>query len=177
MDRRQDRIARSVSFAATGILSSLVFYPLIHETGHLIPAVVSGAPVNRFVWTPLIGNPHVSLNQVSGTARPWVDAGGILLPTAAGTLLIAVWLLSPHARPTPLWRFWLLIPGSVLLLGNLGLFWEVQSSSASYHHMAGLAKQFGAGSSVYWIEVAPGLWSCFLIGWLIRQWIRSRRIA
>jgi hypothetical protein len=84
----------------------------------------------------------VSLNHVSGTGQPWVNAGGTVLPTVVGTLLISIWLALPYVRPIPLWRFWLLIPGGVLLLGNLGLFWEVGMPSDSYHHMTGLAKQF-----------------------------------
>jgi hypothetical protein len=105
IDRRRVRIARSLTFVGVGILSSLFLYPLVHKTGHLVPAIVSGAEAERFVWIPLMGSPHVSLNQVSGTALPWVDAGGILLPTMIGTLLIWIWFLLLDVRPIPLWRF------------------------------------------------------------------------
>jgi hypothetical protein len=147
---------------------------LVHEGGHLLPAVLSGAVVNRFVWTPLLGELHVSLSGVSGAAQPWVDAGGILLPTAIGTLLVAIWMSLPDKRPTPLWRFWLLIPGGVLLIGNVGLFWEAASCNDAYHHMAGLAHVVGDGGSGLLFQVAPALWSCLMIGWAILRWRRLR---
>lgn len=176
VDRRCDRIARSVTLAAASLVSCLVVYPLAHEAGHLLPAVWSGATVDRFVWTPLLGHPHVSLNQVSGTVRPWVDAGGILLPTGLGTLLVMVWLLLPTPAGHPAWRLWLLIPGGFLLLGNLGLFLEVWGPAGSYAHMAGLAQRLaGGGLGALTIELSPTLWSCLLIGCVIRRICQQRR--
>jgi hypothetical protein len=120
-----------------------------------------------------MGEPRVSLSGVSAAAQPWVDAGGILLPTAIGTLLVAIWMSLPCKRPAPLWRFWLLIPGGVLLVGNLGLFWEAAGSIDAYHHMAGLADLVGDGGSGPFFQVAPALWSCLMFGWAILRWRRQ----
>jgi len=89
--------------------------------------------------------------------------------------LIAVWLWLPPKSPTPLWRFWLLIPGGVMLLGNLGLVIEASSSSTSYRHMARLAQLLaGAGAGALLLELAPALLSCVLIGFAIRKYWRQR---
>jgi hypothetical protein len=154
--------AQIATFIAAGVFSSLVVYPLIHETGHLLPALWSGAEVNRFVWTPLMGRPHVSLNLVSGAAKPWVAAGGVLLPTLVGTLLFAAWLLLPPKRPIPLWRYWLLFPGITLLSGNLGLLIERFTPPEAYRHMTPLAGAVAGGSVLF--ELAPALWSGLLFG-------------
>ena len=141
--RRDSSIRRRVTIAATAILSWLVFYPFVHELGHLLPAVASGAEVNKFIWTPLLGRTHVSLNNVSESAIPWVDAGGILLPTIVGTVLVAVWISLPVKTPAPLWRIWLIIPGGIMLLGNFGLIFEMILESNSLDHMHSLAKHIG----------------------------------
>ena len=159
-----------ITIAASAIVSCLFVYPLIHELGHLVPAVVSGAEVNEFVWTPLIGPPHVSLNNVSGEAMPWVDAGGMLLPTLIGTILIGVWLWLPRSSPMPLSRYWLLIPGGVLLLGNLGIPFEMLLASNRLDHMAGLSQTIaGRGILGRLGELAPALWSLLITVIVIRR--------
>lgn len=173
---KHERIVRSVTIASASLVSCLFVYPLVHECGHLIPALVSGAEVTEFVWTPLLGSPHVGLNRVSGEALPWVDAGGMLLPTFVGTCLIAIWLSLPLRQPPPPWRCWILIPGGFLLLGNLGIFFEAAMATNRLDHMDGLARRV-AGDGVLGVvlELAPALWTCLLIGLVARRWRGQRR--
>jgi hypothetical protein len=171
-------IARRATIAASAILSCLVFYPFVHECGHLLPAKVSGAEVNTFIWTPLLGRTHVSLNNVPGPAMPWVDAGGILLPTIVGTMMMAIWLSLPLRVPNPLWRIWLLIPGGILLLGNFGLILEMIMQSNTLDHMHGLAQLIGGNGLVAMIvELLPALWSCIVIACTIRHCRRRKQVA
>lgn len=161
----------------TSILSCLFVYPIIHESGHLLPAVATGAEVNEVVWSPLIGRTHVSLNNVSRAAMPCVDAGGVLLPTLVGTLLIAILLWLPSRRPMSLWRLGLLIPGGVLLLGNLGLLFEAILPSNHIDHMERLAQRVaGDGGLGLLVELTPALWSCLVIVAVIR-YLKSRNVS
>ena len=158
-----------VTIAASSLLSCFVFYPFVHECGHLIPAVLSGATVNVFDWTPFIGHAHVGLSNVSGSALPWVDAGGILLPTLVGTALIGAWMALPARASGRIWRLWLLVPSVVMLVGNLGLVIEATVGSGSYRHMHLLAKAIGGEGIIgKALEVLPAVWSVVVVALAIR---------
>lgn len=171
-------VSTRITFAISSLTACLLIYPLMHEVGHFIPAVCTDAEVNKFVWLPLFARPHVSLNRVSGEALPWVDAGGILIPTAVGTLLIAALLLLPTSVSIT-WRMWLFIPAVVLLLSNFGLFWEALGNANGYAHMKGLAHRLvGGGWASLAVELLPAFWSCFTIAFVIgRFYYRRNRVA
>ncbi|MCA9194130.1 MAG: hypothetical protein KDB03_20310, partial [Planctomycetales bacterium] len=150
--------------ASSSLLSFFVLYPFVHECGHLIPAIAGGATVNDFVWTPFFGHAHVGLSNVSGSALPWVDAGGALLPTLVGTALVGTWMALPTKASGPNWRLWLLVPGVVMLVGNLGLFFEATVGSGSYRHMYLLAKAIGGEGIVgKALEVLPAVWTVVVV--------------
>lgn len=66
--------------------SSLVAYPLLHETGHYVGAKLMGIKVAEFVIYP---HPHVSfeVNNAGGVAVLFIAVCGVLLPlTVAGSI-------------------------------------------------------------------------------------------
>lgn len=163
-----------MTIAVSSLFSCLIFCPFVHECGHLIPAVVSGATVNAFVWTPVIGRAHVGLSNVSGSALPWVNAGGILLPTFVGTALVLAWMLLPIRTPHPVWRLWLLIPGVLMLVGNLGLVAEAMVGPDSYRHMHLLAKVAGGkGTLGKLLELLPAVWTVVVLAVATRSGLRK----
>ncbi|MCA9238973.1 MAG: hypothetical protein KDA37_02185, partial [Planctomycetales bacterium] len=164
------------TIALSSLLSCFVFYPFVHECGHLIPAVLSGATVKEFVWTPFIGHAHASLSDVSGSALPWVDAGGVLLPSLVGTALVVAWIAGPLRTSGAIWRLWLLVPGLVMLVGNLGLFIEATVGSTSYRHMHLLAKGVGGEGRIGGtLEVLPAVWTVAMLALAIRLGLRRSK--
>jgi hypothetical protein len=94
----------------------------------------------------------------------------MLLPTFVGTLLICVWISLRARSPAPLWRLWLLFPGTILLVGNLGIIFEVVIPSNQLDHMHALAQMLaGGGALALLIEISPAVWSCLLIGCTVRR--------
>ena len=165
-----------ITIALSSLFSCLIFYPFVHECGHLIPAVVSGATINAFVWTPVIGRAHVGLSNVSGSALPWVDAGGILLPTFVGTALLLAWMFLPIRTPHPVWRLWLLIPGVLMLVGNLGLVAEATLGPDSYRHMHLLAKVAGGNGTLgKLLELWPAVWTVVVLAVATRSGLRKTK--
>ncbi|MEZ6101397.1 MAG: hypothetical protein R3E01_20895 [Pirellulaceae bacterium] len=165
-----------VTIALSSLLSCFVFYPFVHECGHLIPAVLSGATVNEFVWTPFISRAHVGLSNVSGSALPWVDAGGVLLPTLVGTALVVAWIALPSKTSGAIWRLWMLVPGVVMLVGNLGLLIEATIGSVSYRHMHLLAQAVGGEGIIgKTLEVLPSVWTVVVLALAIRLGLRQSK--
>ena len=163
-----------ITIALSSLLSCFVLYPLVHECGHLIPAVFAGATVNKFVWTPFLGHPHVGLSNVSGVALPWVNAGGVLLPTLVGTALITLWMLMSKRKRRPVWHLWIFVPAIVMLLGNLGLPIEATLGSEHFRHMHSLATTVGGDGIVgKLIEVAPTVWSFLTLALACGMWMKN----
>jgi hypothetical protein len=136
--RRRLRVA-----AAILAFSGLVVYSLVHEGGHLLFGVLFGGQPNWHAvrWTVFSGEePHVAFQHLPSDALPWMSAGGILFPSFVGIALILLWWF---AEKRVLWWLQLLtiIPGFVLLLGNLGLF-------ADAGHTLPLALHFGLSGAM-----------------------------
>jgi hypothetical protein len=99
-------------------------YSLVHEAGHLLFGWLWGdTPAwHQVSWTIFSGEePHAAFRSLPDEAVPWMGAGGILLPTLVGCVLVAAgfWRGGRAAR----WvQLVLVTAGAVLLLGNLGLF-------------------------------------------------------
>ena len=158
------------------LFSTLVLYPIVHEGGHYIVGRLFGVKVNRVVWTVLGGGrPHVSFAETPGRAVPWINAGGILLPTAVGFVLMCVWICCAQRMSwlggTALW-----IPGLVLLAGNFGLVIEVARSESEFHHMRRLAQHLGlTGLASGFFEVFPALLSLGMVVLFFRKMVLLKR--
>jgi hypothetical protein len=124
--------------AATTAFMGLVLYSIVHEAGHLLFGWLwGGTPAwSQVSWTIFSGEePHADFRSLPAEAVPWMGAGGMLLPTLVGCVLVAAcfWRGGRAAR----WvQLVLVTAGAVLLLGNLGLF-------ASTDHTLPLALHLG----------------------------------
>ena len=147
-DSRRWRVA-----AAILAFSGVVVYSLVHEGGHLLFGVLSGGRPNWHAvrWTVFSGEePHVAFEYLPADAIPWMTAGGILLPTFVGIAVIAAWWLLGRRA---VWWLQLLavIPGLMLLFGNLGLFAEAGHTLplAAHLGMHGAVAQIVARSPAF----------------------------
>jgi hypothetical protein len=109
---------------ASFAFSAVIIYSIVHEGCHLLLGkLFGGRPSWHAVrWTVFSGEkPHIAFEHLPASVRPWMSAGGVLLPSLAGLALILLWSFVEKQA-----RWWLqlliVIPGLVLLLGNLGLF-------------------------------------------------------
>ena len=137
---------RRLSFVFGAISIVLIVLPAVHEFGHYLPGVVLGAEVRDVTWTLLSGHaPRVYFHSVSGEAMPWVDAGGVLIPTFFGLVLIALWARY-CSRPQSTFWLLLLLSGICLSCKALGPALAAFSSLASYSHLRGLAQISGLHS-------------------------------
>jgi hypothetical protein len=124
IDRRQWSARLLLVIGATTAFSGIVLYSLVHEAGHLLFGWLwGGTPAwNQVSWTIFSGEePHAAFRSLPDEAVPWMGAGGMLLPTFVGCVLVAAgfWRGGRVAR----WvRLVLVTAGAMLLLGNLGLF-------------------------------------------------------
>ena len=69
-----------------GVLSTAVVYPVLHETGHCIMAIITGAKITQIGLFPL---PYVACEMQSGNnvCQMVTGMGGLLFPVALSTLL------------------------------------------------------------------------------------------
>ena len=136
-DARQRHLV--VCIGATTAFSGLVLYSIVHEAGHLFLGWLCGATPawDQVCWTVFSGEePHAAFRSLPREAEPWMWAGGLLLPTFVGCVLVVAgcWRGTRGAW----WARALLVTvGAVLLLGNLGLF-------ADAGHTLPLALHLGA---------------------------------
>lgn len=72
-------VRKIVLIAFWGLLVAIIVYPLLHESGHSLFAIVLGAEVIEYKLWPL---PYVLCNMkdLSSTSQIIVGAGGVLLP-------------------------------------------------------------------------------------------------
>lgn len=124
--------------AATTALTGLVLYTIVHEAGHLLFGWLwGGTPAwSQVSWTVFSGEePHAAFRSLPDEAVPWMGAGGMLLPTFVGCVLVGAgfWW---GARVAPWMQLALVTAGALLLLGNLGLV-------ADTDHTLPLALHFG----------------------------------
>jgi hypothetical protein len=88
MNRQTSNISHIVLFI-TIIGLSLLFYTILHEAGHAIMAILSGAGISEFVIFDL--RPHVSYSgQVSGTLGRFVSLAGPAFPVLVNMILLAL---------------------------------------------------------------------------------------
>lgn len=120
------------------------FYSLVHEFGHFSVGTLLGGTVDHVVWSVLSGEgPHVSFRSLPQTASPWMSAGGLLVPTAVGLILLGAWMAFSE-RVSWYLSVSLAVPGLLCLVGNLGCLFSVfEFDSLPYHHMGALAWHFG----------------------------------
>ncbi len=169
-DARQRRAVAVVG--ATAAFSGLVLYSIVHEAGHLLFAWWwGGTPAwDQFSWTLFAGEePHASFHSLPPVAEPWMAAGGILLPTLVGCVLVAAGFW-----PGGLATWWvplvLVTAGAVLLLGNLGLV-------ADTEHTLPLALHWGFdGILAQCVALLPAMLTLAIYGYLGYR-LRSRAEA
>ena len=85
---------------AVGLFMAVVGYPMLHETGHMLAALISGGKVVKFLVYPQPG----VLCEVSR-----VSEAGIVLISLGGMLLPLLFAMLPIYK-----RFWLWYAGFVL---------------------------------------------------------------
>jgi hypothetical protein len=123
---------RRLTFIATALVSGLIMYSVVHELGHYVFGTMFGGRVREAVWTVFEGDePHVSFASLPPGAGVWMQAGGVLLPTALGVVIILLWL-ALRRRLSWLGHTLMLTPACILLTGNLGLL------AADDQHLIGL---------------------------------------
>ena len=87
---RLDR-KRLLYLAGLTAISGVILYPAVHESGHLLAGAALGGVVDwgGVAWTALSGEtPHASFSHLPDAARPWMSAGGTVLPILVGLLLL-----------------------------------------------------------------------------------------
>jgi len=125
----------------TAVISGLVFYPVVHEAGHMIFGMLFGGTPNwdGVVWTPLGGEePHASVTHLPEGAAPFITAGGALLPVFAAVLLLLIWnFINKNAS----WYVSaaLVTVAALFLFSTLGCLFELYGNT----HMDALSVHFG----------------------------------
>lgn len=127
----------AISLVATSL------YSVVHEFGHYSVGTLLGGKVDRVVWTPLAGEEaRVYFDSIPLEARPWMSAGGMLVPTVLGLMIFGVRAvllrrLSWYVSAT------MVVFSLSLLMGNLGCVFEMfQYNSHPNRHMNALATHF-----------------------------------
>lgn len=112
---------KSVGLLGGGLLTAAVVYPLLHETGHAVMAVLAGAVVAEFHLFPL---PFVvcEVTGVDAVGQLCISVGGIAFPC----------LLSAVCRPRNFWLWYV-----NLLVKGIGLYAVLLSAVAVVCHMSG----------------------------------------
>lgn len=103
---------KAVILTATGLLTAVLIYPFLHETGHSLAALSVGARVNEFTLLPL---PSIvcEMSDVGVVGRGVVGFGGMLLPVFTAMLI--------PKRNHFLWYFRLLLLGISLLAAGISI--------------------------------------------------------
>jgi hypothetical protein len=139
--------AVAITFLIAFAFSSAFLYSIVHEFGHLAVGMLFGGKPGDVTWTLLAGvEPHVSFKTQPSYDWGLIAAGGVLLPSAAGLMLVGLWLLIGR-RFSPIASALLLAPGVSLLFGGMGATAEVLSDPGN-GHLDGLAQAIhlhGAG--------------------------------
>ena len=97
---------KCMGLLAVGLLTAIFLYPLLHELGHILTAVVFGYKVSNFQLFPL---PSImcEMDMSNKFTIIVVGLGGMLLPYFIS--------LIPPRKHFWLWYFWLVISGICLL--------------------------------------------------------------
>ena len=174
-DRPMSCVQRIVAMLVPAMLA-MSFYSVVHEAGHLLPALAFGIEVKGVTWTVFGGqSPHVSLGDTPRWAMAWIDAGGLLLPTLLGSVLMTAWL-AVRRRCSPALAAWLWIPGLTMLCGNIGLLIEVFAPAWTTHsHMRSLSIWLGlSGITAGMLELLPLIPTVLFTVLFCRTWKETR---
>ena len=164
---KMKRTPSIIILAIVAVLSGTVIYPVVHEGGHFLAGHLQGVEARDAVWTVWGGRPHVSFGATPAHAIPWINAGGMILPTVVGILLMVIWF-AVSQRVSFVVGAVIWIPGLVLLSGNLGAIAE--SASSSYSHMRPLGAHFGlSGAAAFIFQASPALLSVLLFVFFVRR--------
>jgi hypothetical protein len=161
IDRRRWDVRRLLVIGATTALTGIVLYSLVHEAGHLLFGWLwGGTPAwHQVSWTIFSGEePHAAFRSLPDEAVPWMGAGGMLLPTLVGCVLVAAGFWG--GRVARWVQLVLVTAGAVLLLGNLGLF-------ADTGHMLPLAHRLGLhGALAQTVALTPAVLTLAIWGYV-----------
>lgn len=158
------KVRRLTILVPSAVFIIIVVLPAVHEFGHYFPARLLGGEVRDVTWTVIHGQkPSVSFRvPLNDAIQPWVSAGGILLPSAMGFVLL---IACSRFCPDPRMPSWILI----LLLG-LGLSFNAIGSvveafvTPGAGHLYGLAQLFGAsGVTAVIFQSAPAILLLFIL--------------
>ncbi len=101
---------------ATAIIT--IALPAGHELGHYMVARALDVPVEGATWTLLERTPpSVRYRDAGVSAQAWIAAGGMLLPTAVGVLLLLLWLRFSIRVPSQVRILWLMLGYGCVLNG------------------------------------------------------------
>jgi hypothetical protein len=172
INRRQWDVRRLFVVAGTAAFSGIVLYSVVHEAGHLLFGWLwGGTPAwDQVSWTVFSGEePHAAFRALPREAVPWMAAGGILLPTLVGCILVAAGIRR-GGRGAWWVQLVLVTAGAVLLLGNLGLF-------ADSDHTLPLARHLGfQGTLGQLVALMPAVLTLAIFGYIGYR-VRSRAEA
>ncbi len=156
-----------VVVTAFAVLSSAIFYPILHESGHVLSGLATGGRLDQVVFTSISGyTPHVKFGYLPEGASPWMNAGGVFLPILVAYGLLITWLTLGR-RLSVFQQALLLTPAVLLLFPSFGID----------DHLRGMALRLGCSSqgSILLVKTIPAwltLVAYALIGW--RLWRLSR---
>jgi hypothetical protein len=88
VNKKPESISQLIVFVViTGI--SLIFYAILHESGHAILAILSGARINEFVIFDL--RPHISYSgEISGITSRFINLAGPVFPVLVNMAFLAL---------------------------------------------------------------------------------------
>jgi len=156
---------QSLFLAATGLLSGLVLYPAVHEAGHMVFGMLSGATPNwhGVVWTVMSGvEPHAAFYDVPKSAAPFMSAGGPILPTGVALLLLLIWRLIYRKTSWYVSAALVLIP-VLFLFSTVGCLFELYRGS----HMDALSVHWRlTGIARVLVSLSPFLVAVAVYVWL-----------
>lgn len=151
--------------------SGLVLYSVVHEGGHVLFGMLFGGELDPagIRWTIFSGEePHAAFRHLPPDAFPWMTAGGVLLPTLIGLVLVVIWFWR-GGRMSWWLQFILVIPALALLLGNIGLF-------ADAGHTLPLASHFGVhGVLAHVAALGPAIVTLIVFAFILRWVARATR--
>ncbi len=104
MGCRMKDCARCIGLLGVGLLTATVAYPLLHEAGHAVTAIMVGARVTAFQLFPV---PFVvcDVSEIGGVAQAVIGIGGIAGTEKDDKSLTQQWVACGGTRKMISWMY------------------------------------------------------------------------